>query len=152
LERERQVDKLKKKRKGYEAKKAKKAEEVTWELRQKTGVFGFSALYKVLELPERRLATAAEIKKAYHKMSLKWHPDKHPDNQEEAQERFLEIKSAFEVLQEGLRTGSIEGHAVGSAGALMGKPTDAQVRRSFRPFPCCLKSHSMPTAVFLVTQ
>jgi hypothetical protein len=75
---------------------------------------GSAALYKVLELPERKLATESEIKKAYHKMSLKWHPDKHPDNQEEAQERFIKIKAAYELLVEGLRTG-FEEHAVGSA-------------------------------------
>jgi hypothetical protein len=33
-------------------------------------------------------ASAADVKKAYRKMAVKWHPDKNPMNQEEAQEKF----------------------------------------------------------------
>lgn len=49
-----------------------------WEddLRQKTGVHGFSALYEVLGLPTNKLANKRTIKQAYHKLSLVWHPDK----------------------------------------------------------------------------
>ena len=39
-------------------------------LREQTGVDGFAALYRVLGLPERKLATASEIKKAYHKKDM----------------------------------------------------------------------------------
>ena len=35
-----------------------------------------------------------EIKKAYRKLSMKWHPDKNPYNKEEATERFLKISEA----------------------------------------------------------
>jgi hypothetical protein len=47
LEDEAKKEKERKRRKLYDAKKAKKKEQWTWELRQKTGVFGFEALYKV---------------------------------------------------------------------------------------------------------
>lgn len=43
-------------------------------------------------------ATADEIKKAYRKMAMKWHPDRNPDNKEEAEREFKEISTANEVL------------------------------------------------------
>ena len=98
-------EKKARRRQGYEKKKLKKKEEWTKMLREQTGVDGFAALYKVLGLPERKLSTAAETKKAYHKRSLIYHPDKHPDSRDEAHERFLEIKAAYELLLEGMETG-----------------------------------------------
>lgn len=52
--------------------------------------------YNILEVP--RNAPASEIKKAYRKLALKWHPDKNPDCQEDATKRFKEISEAYEVL------------------------------------------------------
>ncbi|KAK2720738.1 hypothetical protein QYM36_004578 [Artemia franciscana] len=40
----------------------------------------------------------AEIKRAYRCLAMRWHPDKNPDNQEEATIRFQEISNAYEVL------------------------------------------------------
>ncbi|KAH0951983.1 hypothetical protein HN011_005166 [Eciton burchellii] len=54
--------------------------------------------YKVLEV--QRTATGADIKKAYRKLALKWHPDKNPDNLEEANRRFKELSEAYEVLSD----------------------------------------------------
>ena len=42
-------------------------------------------------------ASAAEIKKAYRKMAVKYHPDKNPDNKE-AEEKFKAAAEAYEVL------------------------------------------------------
>jgi molecular chaperone DnaJ len=51
--------------------------------------------YKVLDLA--RTATEAEIKKAYRRLAMKYHPDRNP-NDHEAEEKFKEAKEAYEVL------------------------------------------------------
>src|SRR3984885_7930453 len=51
--------------------------------------------YKVLDVP--RSATEAEIKKAYRRLAMKFHPDRNP-NDRDAEESFKEAKEACEVL------------------------------------------------------
>ena len=45
-------------------------------------------------------ATKSEIKKAYRKLALQWHPDRNKGNKKEAEERFKEIAEAYEVLSD----------------------------------------------------
>ncbi|GFP89144.1 Dnaj protein p58ipk homolog [Phtheirospermum japonicum] len=52
--------------------------------------------YKILGIS--KTASMSEIKKAYKKLALQWHPDKNVDNREEAENKFREIAAAYEVL------------------------------------------------------
>lgn len=45
-------------------------------------------------------STADNIKKAYRKLAMKWHPDKNPDNKTEAEAKFKEISAAYEALSD----------------------------------------------------
>jgi DnaJ family protein B protein 6 len=54
--------------------------------------------YEVLSIS--RDASPDQIKKAYRKLALKWHPDKNPDNKEHAEEVFKEIGEAYTVLSD----------------------------------------------------
>lgn len=54
--------------------------------------------YKILGVS--RDCTKEDLKKAYRKLALKWHPDKNPDNREQASEKFKEIAEAYAVLND----------------------------------------------------
>lgn len=54
--------------------------------------------YDVLEVA--RDANAADIKSAYRRLALKWHPDKNPDNLDRAKQQFQEIQQAYDVLSD----------------------------------------------------
>jgi len=47
-----------------------------------------------------RDADDAELKRAYRKLALEWHPDKNAHRQEEAEERFKEVRGAYETLSD----------------------------------------------------
>jgi len=54
--------------------------------------------YSILGISEN--ATQAEIKKAYRKGALTWHPDKNQHRIEEANEKFKLIAEAYEILND----------------------------------------------------
>jgi molecular chaperone DnaJ len=45
-------------------------------------------------------ASVDDIKKAFRKLALKYHPDRNPDNKQEAEKQFKEVAEAYEVLSD----------------------------------------------------
>lgn len=73
--------------------------------------------YEILEVP--RAATADEIKKAYRKKAVQFHPDKNPGDAE-AEKRFKEISEAYEVLSDEKKRQTYDRFGKEALGAGMG--------------------------------
>lgn len=52
------------------------------------------------------------IDKAFKKLALKWHPDKNPNNKDEAQKHFIEIYKAYEFLKDKVQKTEFDSAAV----------------------------------------
>src|SRR6185503_17204557 len=81
------------------------------------GTNGKRDYYEVLGVT--RQATDQEIKSAYRKLALQYHPDRNPDN-ERAEESFKEAAEAYSVLSDSQKRAQYDrfGHAgVGSSAA-----------------------------------
>ena len=55
-------------------------------------------LYKILGIT--KTANDSEIKKAYKKLAMKWHPDKNQNNKKEAENKFKDIGEAYGILSD----------------------------------------------------
>jgi len=73
--------------------------------------------YEVLGVS--RTASDEELKKAYRKLALKYHPDKNPDDRRASEERFKELSEAYQVLCDPERRSLYDrfGHAAFEQGA-----------------------------------
>ncbi|XP_061343001.1 uncharacterized protein LOC133289149 isoform X1 [Gastrolobium bilobum] len=54
--------------------------------------------YKILQVD--RSVKDDDLKKAYRKLAMKWHPDKNPNNKKEAEAKFKQISEAYDVLSD----------------------------------------------------
>ena len=53
--------------------------------------------YQVLEVDKS--VAQADLKKAYHKLAMQYHPDRNPDDHQ-AEKKFKEINEAYDVLKD----------------------------------------------------
>lgn len=81
-------------------------------------------LYDILEIPVT--ATQSEIKKSYHRLALKYHPDKREDGDDT---RFKEIDSAYKVLSDETRRSHYD-----ATGELNMNPQPFQFQNPFQFF------------------
>lgn len=56
------------------------------------------SFYEILGV--QRHASKTEIRRAYRKLALQWHPDKNPDKPEEAAEMFRKVSEAYDILSD----------------------------------------------------
>src|SRR5437868_13472910 len=61
-------------------------------------MYKFTKCYKILGINKN--ATEKDIKNAYRRLAIKWHPDKNINSQKIAEEKFKEIINAYEFLLE----------------------------------------------------
>jgi molecular chaperone DnaJ len=64
-------------------------------------------LYEVLGVA--RTASEDEIKKAYRKLAMKYHPDRNPDDKA-SEEKFKEANAAYEILTDPKKRGAYDQH------------------------------------------
>src|ERR1700692_1851398 len=84
--------------------------------------------YEVLEV--ERTASDAQLKAAFRKLAMQYHPDRNPDHGSE--HKFKEINEAYEVLKDGDKRAAYDrfGHAAFEHGGGGGR--GRQFRRGFR--------------------
>ncbi|CRH01770.1 DnaJ protein, putative [Plasmodium relictum] len=60
--------------------------------------FSSKNFYDILNV--KKTSSKNEIKQAYRKLALKYHPDRNPNNRKESEQKFREITEAYETLSD----------------------------------------------------
>jgi curved DNA-binding protein len=77
--------------------------------------------YQILGVP--RNASEEEIKKAYRKLAMQYHPDRNPGKEKWANEKFKEINEAYGVLGDPLKRRQYDQFGtIGNVGDIFGSP------------------------------
>jgi DnaJ-class molecular chaperone len=77
--------------------------------------------YRLLGVPKN--ASDADIKKAYRKLAMQYHPDRNPGKEKWANEKFKEINEAYGVLGDPQKRGQYDQFGtVGNIGDIFGSP------------------------------
>ena len=80
--------------------------------------------YGILRVPQN--ASDAEIKKAYRKLAMQYHPDRNPGKEKWANEKFKQINEAYGVLGDPQRRRQYDQFGtVGNIGDIFGSPSTA---------------------------
>ncbi len=89
------------------------------------GIMDYKDYYKILGV--ERKASADEIRKAYRKLAMQYHPDKNPGDKK-AEEKFKEINEAYQVLSDGTKRARYDqlGSAYSDFRTRGGRPGDFQ--------------------------
>ena len=76
--------------------------------------------YKILGVD--RNASQEEIKKAYRRLAMQYHPDRNPGREKEANEKFKEINEAYEVLGDPEKRRRYDMYGTVGTGDIFGSP------------------------------
>ncbi|KAL5553979.1 hypothetical protein UlMin_041380 [Ulmus minor] len=88
--------------------------------------------YDILKV--KRNSSEEDLKKAYKKLAMKWHPDKNPLNKKEAEAKFKIVSEAYDVLSDPYRRQiyDVYGDEVLKSGEFPPSPSSANGRSDFR--------------------